>query len=377
MYKVNPFQFGNIVSGDYFYNREDELLRIKQTLAGGNNVTLYAPRRYGKSSLVKKVLNELEEDGFTTIYVDMMSIYSRDTFIKSYTQAIVKKQKYSLESTIKKIAKFISGIVPSMAFDSTGSPTFSISWVDGKDREQTLIDVINLPEKLATKKNKWIIALDEFQEITKLNGENFEKLLRSCIQYHQNVSYIFLGSKTHLLKDMFTNKNRAFYNAASVMSIDTIAEEKSINYLVDRFNRSEMEIDILTAKYLLDRTENIPYYVQFIAFEIWQGLVLSDDKLIETRHIDEAVERVLNLKADYYWELTNKQTPYRKKVLYAISQSVEELFSKKITKAFNLGAVSSTQKAIDVFIDDGIIERKKTKYYFSDPFYKEFVINNL
>ncbi len=67
MNRVNPFQFGNIVSGEYFYNREDELLRIKQTLAGGNNVTLYAPRRYGKSSLVKKVLNELEKEGFTTI----------------------------------------------------------------------------------------------------------------------------------------------------------------------------------------------------------------------------------------------------------------------------------------------------------------------
>ena len=47
---MNPFKYGKIVEGEYFYDREDELLRIKSTLSGGNNLVLYAPRRYGKSS---------------------------------------------------------------------------------------------------------------------------------------------------------------------------------------------------------------------------------------------------------------------------------------------------------------------------------------
>jgi len=63
MTKTNPFKFGSIVSGDYFYNREEDLLRIKQTLSGGNNITLFAPRRYGKSSLVKKHLENLKRKG--------------------------------------------------------------------------------------------------------------------------------------------------------------------------------------------------------------------------------------------------------------------------------------------------------------------------
>jgi len=373
MNKTNPFKFGNIVSGDFFYNRENELLRIKQTLAGGNNITLYAPRRYGKSSLVNKALKELEEEGFTTVYLDIMSIYSRDTFIKNYTRAIAGKQSASLEKTIKKIAKFISGIVPSVAFDSSGMPTFSLSWIEGKDKEQTLMDVINLPEKLAGDNSKWIIAFDEFQEITKLNGDNFEKLIRSCIQHHQNVSYLFLGSKTHILKDMFSNKNRAFYNAAAIMSINTIEEIKSKKYLISRFKRSDTEIDNDTAKYLLHTAGNIPYYIQYIAFEIWQNIILSDKNRITTKHIDEAVKQVLELKSDYYWELTHKHTSYRKKVLFALSQSASELFSKKTTKDFDLGAVSSTQKAIDVFINEGIIERNESKYDFSDPIYKKFI----
>ncbi|MCK4921992.1 MAG: ATP-binding protein [Bacteroidales bacterium] len=377
MNKTNPFKFGNIVSGDFFYNREDELLRIKQTLAGGNNVTLYAPRRYGKSSLVNKALNELEKEGFTTIYLDIMSVYSRDTFIKNYTRAIANKEISSIEKTVLKIAKFISGIVPSVSFDSFGMPTFSISWIEGKDKEQTLLDVINLPEKLSSNKDKWIIAFDEFQEITKLNGENFEKLLRSGIQHHQNVTYLFLGSKTHMLKDMFSNKNRAFYNAATVMSINTIEESKSVEYLVSRFKRSDIKIDSDAAMYLLQTVANIPYYIQYIAFEIWQYIILSDKHRVTKDNIDEAFERVLKLKSDYYWELTNKHTAYRKKVLYALSHSVSELFSKKTATDFDLGAVSSTQKAIDVFINEGIIERNQSKYEFSDPMYKRFVNSHL
>jgi AAA+ ATPase superfamily predicted ATPase len=373
MKKTNPFKFGYIVSGDFFYNREEELLRIKQTLSGGNNVTLYAPRRYGKSSLVKKALNELENEGYTTVYLDLMSVYSRETFIKNYTRAIANKKATSLESTVKKIAGFISGIVPSIAFDSAGIPTFSLSWVEGKDKEQTLIDVINLPEKLASDNSKWIIAFDEFQEITKLNGENFEKLLRSGIQHHQNVSYLFLGSKTHILNDMFNNKNRAFYNAASLMSIDKIDENKSIEYLISRFEVSDVMMEVNIAKHLLQSAGNIPYYIQFIASEIWQSLILNDEKVISIEHVDQAIERVLKLKADYYWELTNKQTSFRKKILYALSQSVIELFSNQTTKNYDLGAASSIQKALDVFIDDGIIEKNQNKYEFSDPIYKVFI----
>ena len=121
MNSVNPFKFGSVVRGEYFYDREEELLRIKQTLSGGNNLTLYAPRRYGKSSLVSKALMELQKEGFITVYLDMMSVYSQETFIKRYAEAIAKQQG-SIETFIKKFARIISGIIPSMSFDSLGNP---------------------------------------------------------------------------------------------------------------------------------------------------------------------------------------------------------------------------------------------------------------
>ncbi len=373
---MNPFKYGKIVSGEFFYNRKNELIRIKDTLSGGNNLVLYAPRRYGKSSLVHKALNELERKGFKTIYLDFMSVYSREVFIRNYSKLIAENDKTSIELTVKKIGKLIRGIVPSLSFDNLGNPSFSFSWIDGSEKVDTLEDIINLPEKLSNSKNKWIIAFDEFQEITKLNGDSFEKLLRTYIQNHKNVTYLFLGSRTHLLKDMFSNKSRAFYNSAMLMNLDVISPDESIKYIKSRFAQDKIKISEEVASYLIDKVDSIPYYIQFIAAEIWQQVINNKVK-ITNNHVDEATATIIELKSDYYWELTNKQTSYRKKVLVALSNSSTEMFSKGIAKKFDLGASSSTQKAINSFIEDGIIEHFNGQYKFSDPFYKMFILEKL
>lgn len=373
---MNPFRYGKIVSGEFFYDRTEELKRIKDTLSGGNNLVLYAPRRYGKSSLVKKALSELKLKGFTTIYLDFMSIYSKEIFIKNYSKIIAENDKSKIEATVRKIGKIIRGIVPSLSFDNFGNPNFSFSWIDGVEKVDTLEDIINLPDKLSNSKNKWIVAFDEFQEITKLNGKSFEKLFRTHIQNHKNVTYLFLGSRTHLLKDMFSNKSRAFYNSAMLMNLHVINHDDSVKYLKKRFALDNLIISEAVASYLIKKVDSIPYYIQFIAAEIWQQLINNKIE-ITANHIDEAIKTIIELKSDYYWELTDKQTIYRKKVLVALSRSATEMFSNETAKKFNLGASSTTQKAINTFIEDGIIEQFNNEYKFSDPFYKMFLLEKL
>ncbi|MFZ1292533.1 MAG: ATP-binding protein [Melioribacteraceae bacterium] len=373
---MNPFKYGQIVEGEYFYDRDVEVERLKSTLAGGNNIVLYAPRRYGKSSLVKKALKELNKEGLITVYLDFMSIYSRETFIKNYSKLIAENAENQIEKTVKKISKLIRGIVPSITFNQQGDPEFSFSWINGAEKIETLEDVINLPEKFATTKKRWIVAFDEFQEITKLNGDSFEKNLRSLIQHHKNVSYLFLGSRTHLLKDMFSNKNRAFYNSAALLNLNTIDIKFSIDYLRRQFLRDKIKITTEVAVYIINSVNSIPYYIQFVAAEIWQQVINKHEEITK-KHVDSAIKTIIELKSDYYWELTSKLTNYRKKVLSALCHSSIGIFSKEVTEKFSLGANSTTQKAISSFIEDGIIEPFENKYEFADPIYKLFLLKYL
>ncbi|MCF8219506.1 MAG: ATP-binding protein [Bacteroidales bacterium] len=374
----NPFKFGKIVYGEHFYNRDKELAKIKATLSSGNNVALYAPRRYGKSSLVAKALEELEKEGYLCVHFDFMSVYSQKTFMEYYSKEILNSQRrFDIKAVISRFTSLVKNIKASVSFDHTGNPEFTISFIENTNKEESLIDIINLPEQLAGEDQKYIIAFDEFQEITKLNGENFEKLLRSQLQKHENVSYIFFGSKPHLLKDMFNNKNRAFYNAAYIMNLEKMAEQDSISFLQNAFASSEITLSTDMACYIIRKADNIPYYIQFLAHQVWEFAMIHNNNTIEQPMVDDALQSILELKNDYYWELTNHQSNHRKKLLLALSHDAKELYSDATSKKYELGAASSTQKSLDVLLNEGIIEKNMNNYEFADPMYKTFIKHNL
>ena len=158
---------------------------------------------------------------------------------------------------------------------------------------------------------------------------------------------------------------------------EKILANKIREFRIQFYKKYRVKILRAFAEYLLKVVNIIPFYIQFVTYEIWQPAILNEKTEISTFDVDEAVGNIIQLKSDYYWELINKQTAYRKKVLYTISNHLTELFSRQATLCYNLGAVSSTQKALDVFIEDGIVERTNNHYEFSDPIFKYFISSNL
>jgi hypothetical protein len=368
---MNPFSYGTIVKGSYFYDRTLECQRIVSTLSGGNNLVLFAPRRFGKTSLVFRAIEELEKLGFVCFYFDFMPVYSRESFIAAYSRAILTRQN-NLQKAVKKMAALIKGIRPKLVFDQYGKPEFSLDFTDDKVSEKTLEDILDLPESLASEGKRYMIVFDEFQEINKLNGENFEKLLRSKIQQQERVNYLFLGSRTHLLNDMFNNKGRAFYNAAMLMQIESLPKIETIEFLKNRFSLSDIIIDETASLYLIEQAGNIPYDIQLLAAEVWQYMI-STQKEVNTEVIGLCAERIVDLKNDYYFELYDRQSAYQKKLLNSLLMSGENVFSADYAKRFRLSATSTTQKALLGLVENGVVEKVEGVYFIADPFFKRFL----
>jgi len=368
---MNPFSYGTIVKGEYFYDRTIECERIVSTLSGKNNLVLFAPRRFGKTSLVFRAIEELEQMKYSCIYFDFMPVYSRESFIESYSKAVLSKQS-NLQRAVKLMATLVKGIRPKIAFDQSGNPEFSMDFTDKIISEKTLGEIIDLPENLASEKNRFVIIFDEFQEISKLNGENFENLLRSKIQQQQFVTYMFLGSRTHMLSDMFNNKSRAFYNSAMIMQLDALPEPETILFLKERFSVSNISIDDFSCRFLIEQAGNIPYYIQLLAAEVWQYLI-STPKDINKDIISLCAEKIIDLKSDYYFELFDRQSSYQKKLLKSLLESGENVFSAEYAKKFRLSATSTTQKALMGLVESGIAEKVNGVYFIADPFFKRFL----
>lgn len=367
---MNPFSYGTIVRGDNFYDRKEETKRIVDTLTGGNNVVLFAPRRYGKTSLVFKVMENLEKKGYACIYFDLMQAYSLESFVQLYISAIEKKESKS-ESFFRTLVSYLRTIKPVLTVTEDGKPKLSLDFNETKISAKTISDVLDLPQHLAEKGKKLIIVMDEFQEINKFDKYGLEQMLRSKVQM-QDVKYLFLGSKTHILTDMFSNKKRPFYNSALNIQITALPEKDTINFLQDRFFSSQIKIDTNACKYIINKTMNIPYYIQLLASEVWQYVIEKKNE-VTLDIIDICVQRVVTLKTDYYYELFDRHSLVQKKLLKALSEQGENIFSADYTNKYRLGAVSTVQKAANVLLENGIIDKDKGTYFISDPFYKMYI----
>ena len=368
---MNPFSYGGVVIGNNFFDRVDEIQQLKTDLKNGNNVILYAPRKYGKTSLVNKVLNELEKENYNTIYLDIFNVIDKNKFVELYAKKLLKKKKLSLEEAIKSFKKFVKNISPTVKFDNLGNPSFEFS-VNASESISSFEEIVNLPEKWGNKKDRWIVVFDEFQEINKLNGDNFEKELRSLVQFHQNVTYLFLGSKTHLLLNMFRDKSRAFYNIGKFIKLDKISVKDNAKFIRSRFKKFHIEISDQMINNILQTTERIPFYVQFLCSEIWQNII-DGKKVVNLKVMDKAIDGIISSQSDYYLELYDKLSKYQKKVLLAITESGQEVYSKKYSDKFGLSSTSSTQRAVNKLLDEGIIEKENNELRFSDPFFKRYI----
>jgi len=371
---MNPFSYGTIVKGDSFYDRKEECARIADTLSGGNNIVLYAPRRFGKTLLVFRIIEQLEKKGFICVYFDFMTVFSPESFVRLYTKALSEKQS-SLDRFARIFSSIIKTIRPLMTFGNDGMPTLSIDFANAVVDETVISQILDMPELLAGKNKRVIVFFDEFQEAAKLKNINFEALLRSKVQQQQKTNYLFFGSKTHLLKEMFNDKGKAFYNAASQMTIGSLPQQDTIAFLREKFSISNIYIEDDIAKYLISVAADIPHYIQLLASEIWQSMVNSQTTVTK-EVVDESAHKVLALKSDYYMELFGNRSQNQKQLLKALTYENKNIFSAGYTNKYRLSAVSTLQRSVKELINDGIIEKRAEEYFIADPFFRLFVEQN-
>ncbi len=242
--------------------------------------------------------------------------------------------------------------------------------MQSSDSISDISEVFDLPQKLA-KDKPWIVVFDEFQDVAKLNGDSFEKELRAALIHHDNVGYVFMGSQSNMLLNMFTHPNKAFYQFAKIMELKKINKDLMIEYVSDHFNSTDFNINKNDAKNIVDIADNIPHYVQYLASAVWETTIESG--MINPNTIPTAVSKIINNQLDYFGSMYHGLTSQQQNVLLALSKESENIFTDNYKKKYNLSAVSTTQRVVERLIHLGIIEKESGSYQFPDPFFKAWL----
>ena len=371
-YQDNPFAFGIFVSGEQFYDRVEIRADLLRYIHNRQNVLLYGPRRYGKSSLASDVAEELRREGRVCIWFDMMKVNSLDHFVKEYAKAAYAVASRT-ERNLQKVLDFFRALRPKVSIGADGETAFGIDLAPGGVGPETVEEVLSLPERLAGD-GRIVVFFDEFQEIGRLSSDlALERTFRSVIQRQTKVDYVFLGSKTHTLKRMFTDAARPFYESAAVLCMGKPPEDESVAFLMSRFASVDVECSESVAQSIRKAANNVPYYLQALGAETFDRVKLQARRTVRTEDVAAAVEKLRRQKRDVFDTRLETLTAGQRTLVSALAHEETDEFSEDYRHRHGLGVYTTVVSASKTLLDRGILECEGGVYRVADPFFAAYL----
>ncbi len=363
MYK--PFVYGTSVSGDNFTDRVEETSRIKKNFRAGINTILISPRRIGKTSLVKKVISEMDGLEPVIVFMDVYDCRSPHDFYLRYSQSILKALSSTAERLMENAKEFLGRLAPRISVSPDLASEYSLSiGVNPKDIDPE--EVLNLPERIAEKKGLHIVVcIDEFQQIGEFaDSLTFQKRIRGIWQHQRRTSYCLFGSKKHMMEKIFHSKRMPFYMFGDTIYLGTIPEPDWISYICSRFDKEGIIISKEHAEEICRKVECYSSYVQQFAWNV----MVNAGSMVTDADIKNGMEYLVSQNEPLYISKIENLSSYQLNFLRAICAGVNSGFtSDSILKRWNLGSKSNVSRIRASLIEKEIVEKRAGKLYISDP----------
>lgn len=364
----NPFKFGKIVVGPDFIGRERELKEIGSDVRSSQNVILYSRRRLGKSSLINELFRRMEDD-VIPVYVDMYNVWTVEDLVEELIGRTLSKAYGPMEKAISMAGEALRSLRPRIILESGAIHVE----VEHLRRDHDLKEALNFPQKVAEKKGKRVIvAFDEFQEITHLDGDQLERAMRSVLQHHDKVSYIFAGSRTHMLKEIFEHKDRAFYHFGKIMTMGNIETTDFKPAIMARFESTTGSIPVSIVERVLEVTRGHPYNTQQLCHELWY---MSLEGALKVDSIEAALEKVIEHKNDLYEHIWNSmRSSVQKELLVALAEDQSmDIYSQSAIAKYQLKSSSNVQKAYNALVKKDLLEGTE----YTDPMFRAWILDRI
>lgn len=365
----NPFVIRSYVSKDLFCDRKEELQLMLRNCINSTDMTLISQRRMGKTGLILRLFDELKDvrPDIHTIYIDIFPSRNIDDLIKLIAEATMKSFP-SKTSVGEKLLTFIKSLRPQLSFDNiTGEPQLQIAYQTAHEKEYTLKGLIDF---LDSQNERIVLAIDEFQQIRDYPEQNMEALLRTYIQQTHNLTFIFCGSKKHLMADIFANEKKPFYSSTTFVSLDRISEESYSTFIRSLLEEHQRSITSEALQFILDWTRRHTYFTQQLCHTVYangsQFVTLDDVK----KACEQLMKQGETVYLQYRQMLTDKQWDYL--IAVAKEESVQQITSSSFLKKYKIGTPSVSRRLADALCEKGLLNAdisiNGTTYTLSDVF---------
>ena len=362
----SPFIYGTTVSSLAFTNRELDAAKLKSNLLGGINTTIISPRRWGKSSLVEKVIADInkQEPAVKTVIIDLFAVSTEEEFLETFAREVIKASSSRWQEWMSSGKDFFQRLIPKFSIGIDPTTDFSLSF-DWEELKKNGDEILNLPETIAQKNgSKFIICLDEFQNLSSFqNFESFEKKLRSYWQRQKSVTYCLYGSKRHMMTDIFNNPSKPFYRFGDIMMLPKIETNKWVSFICKSFTDTGKEITEESAGIIPRVMKNHSWYVQQLSHYTWN---LTQKKATEVE-IEAALKELIHANTPLYQKETEGVSNTQLNLLKAVAKGETQFTATAVMKKHLLGTPRNVSKNKEILVNNDIIHQINNHYEFVDP----------
>ncbi len=367
----NPFRYGGVVEDEAFCNRKQELADLLRAVENAEKMFVHAERRMGKTSLVKRGLGRLSDKKAKAIYVDLWPTEGELSFTTATAKAIVEATATRVDQLLEVAKRFFSRLAPSVTVDDEGKPQVSFGIRQGEDALPQVEEVLAVPAKLAAQEGKRVVVVfDEFQQVLTYGNDQVERKLRSTIQTQQDVAYLFLGSRKHLIQKMFLDKARPLYRAGGHYPLGPIAATHWRPFIQARFEQADKRIGPDHIGELCALTGGHPFYTQHLCHTLWERC--EPGREVDGALMAEAVSLLLERESYAYATLWESLTGNQRRFLKGLAHSPAGVqpFSADFLRGQGLGSASNAQRAAEALIERDVVDRDNGSYVIVDRFFR-------
>ncbi len=374
---INPFRYGALALDEAFTDRERETAELKADAMNGQDVVLFAPRRYGKSSLVWRVSQELVAERALAAHVNLMTTPTITQFAEKLAQTIHEDIASPLFRAKERLRVFQGlRIRPTVTVDpEDGSLSFSFdSGPRVEDIRATLERLLELPGQLAgERKRRVVLILDEFQEVVEIDA-SLPRLMRSVFQQQPEVAHLYLGSKRHMMQRIFNNENEPFWRSAKQIELDVIEPKPFAQYIARQFTRTGRKIAPAAIDAVLDTTHGHPYATQELCYFLWQDTRAGARATPE--QVREALARVLNSEHAHFSLVWESASAHQRLLIRALAQEPGRPLASDYRRRHGLPGASSVQRALGALERAELVGRRGSEAWINEPFLAQWLLLN-
>lgn len=361
----NPFILRGYVADEFFCDREQETVDLIGEVSNGNNVTLIAPRRVGKTGLILHTFNRPEMKArYYTFLIDLYATKNIEEMVQELGKSILNALKPHGTKVIQAFVNCLRSLRSSVSFDSNGTPSWSVEIGDIQTPDVTLDEIFRY---LNSADRPCIVAIDEFQTVATYPEGNVEALLRTHVQHCHNAAFIFAGSKRNMMSEMFLSHSRPFYQSTSIKSLSPIPLEKYAAFACRLFGRRQLPSEVVQEVY--ERFDGITWYVQRMMNKLY-ALTTEGETVTPSRTAD-ALRAILDESGFAYQSLLYQLPAKQKSLLIAISKAgkAQSVLSSAFIRKYRLSSTSSVQSALKGLLEKDFVTLEEGAYEVYDKFF--------